>query len=182
MCYFYNLICRHKFNLCLNRAPFKIVLTIFVLFVSASQSTATVTFEKWFGGTGSDGGYSVAQTTDEGYIITGYTNGDVYLIKIDENGNVEGIEETGSRKWEVGSRKLEVYPNPFTTVVNVKCSGISENQKIRLEIYDLSGRRVKSFSLVTNHSSLIINLSPGIYFAKLTVGVYDETKKLTILK
>ena len=48
-------------------------------------------WHKWFGGYFTDKGYSVQQTSDGGYIITGNTydviNEDVYLIKTDENGD-----------------------------------------------------------------------------------------------
>lgn len=66
---------------------------IFILLSFASQSNAIITFEKTYGGTEDDYGYSVQQTTDSGYIIAGgtfsYGEGykDLYLIKTNSSGD-----------------------------------------------------------------------------------------------
>ncbi len=92
--------------------------------------------------------------------------------------------------------KLSVSPNPFTRKVCIKWSGIStsygEKQKINLQIYDLSGRLVKT--LITNPLSLTSNvewdgtdfnndeLQSGIYFICLETDTLKTKTKLLKVK
>jgi hypothetical protein len=57
-----------------------------VLLIKADANGNKV-WEKTYGGNTMDRGYSVQQTNDGGYVITGDTAGYLYLIKTDANGN-----------------------------------------------------------------------------------------------
>lgn len=61
------------------------------VYLIKTDAVGNISWTKTYGGTTNQGGLSVQQTTDYGYIITGYCCGawgDVYLVKTDTSGNL----------------------------------------------------------------------------------------------
>jgi hypothetical protein len=78
------------------------------LYILKIDFNGNLLWSKTFGGTADDYGYSVRQTSDGGYIVTGYTRSfgeggtDVYLVKLDSNGNMEWTRTFGGEEDDYG--------------------------------------------------------------------------------
>jgi hypothetical protein len=140
---------------------------------------------KKYGGYLWDEGYSVDQTLDGGYIIAGYSDSDVYLVRTKPDNSV--LEKLSSKTI---FENVTIYPNPFTTNINIKYSEIKDGQNFRILIYDISGSLVKDFASCMYKNNLTTTLlwdgkdnndnkvPAGIYFFKFEMGEYSSTRKI----
>jgi hypothetical protein len=90
-----------------------------------------------------------------------------------------GIDEYGTTP--VGS--IAVYPNPFTKLTTVSCSIEHRAESMELNIYDATGRLVRSLHSAMPHAPCTMQISwdgrdgygnaaaPGVYFIKDASGV-----------
>jgi len=80
------------------------------------------------------------------------------------------------------SRKLIIYPNPFTNQTTIKLLNTSD-KVIEVSLYDPMGRKVKSLKLIHNNNSIILkkgNLSKGLYLLTIETNNSISKSKLVI--
>ncbi|MFA5034019.1 MAG: T9SS type A sorting domain-containing protein [bacterium] len=156
-----------------------------------TNSSGDTLWTRTFGGDTLDGGSSVQQTADGGFIIVGSTysfgagNEDVYLIKTDSLGNVGVEENTPLSGRDVAT--LQITKNPFVKSTVIKYF-IPVRTRVILSVYDISGSCVKTLvdgeKAAGSYSSTLNakELKTGIYFVRLTTDIHKLTKKLILMK
>ncbi len=82
---------------------------------------------------------------------------------------------------------LSVHPNPISSSTNISFT-IPQSQKVSIQVYDGSGRLVKTISNAVMEAGThqltwdATGVAKGIYYLKFNAGSYLETKKLSVIK
>ena len=133
------------------------------------------------------GGYS--------YVDTEVEMGCTYFYKL-------GVVKTnGNTMWYgpvsatvIGKKPfLSISPNPFSAATTIHLSGIAHGaEAIELQIFDVSGRKVKEISLLPLNFSLAVTwdgrddegreVAPGVYFLRLRSGDHTASKKVLLVR
>jgi len=152
--------------------------------VSLPISGASVPEEEWnrtFGGTGDDRGYSVQQTADGGYVITGTANsdslgyiGDVWLIKTDSLGNEMWNKTFGGTDYDWGHSVQETSDSGYVIIGSTK-SYSAGGSDVWIIKTDFSGNKLwdKTFGGSSNdYGSSVQQTADGGYIIAGTTSSY----------
>ena len=100
---------------------------------------------------------------------------------------VTGIEDLNSKQLPVDFTLSQNYPNPFNPTTTIRYS-LPHAEYVKLFVYDVLGRQVGA--LVNTKQDAGVYETPfnasllpsGVYFYRLNIGTFTQTKKMLLLK
>jgi hypothetical protein len=102
------------------------------VYVVKLDANGNLQWTKTIGGPGDEAGFSLIQTSDGGYAITGSTNSfgvgkaDVYLVKLDANGNLQWTKTIGGPKDDWGISLIQTSDGGYAITGPTYSFGVGE--------------------------------------------------------
>lgn len=139
----------------------------------------------WSATYGNDDGnycYAFTLTDDGGYALVG---SQAWFIKT----GIDPLSVSGFRDFVIPWSTIlyTSYPNPFNSTATIAFN-LPSQQQVSLQMFDSNGRLIET--LIDEHLGIgnftsvwnVDNHAAGVYFYRLQAGVFQQTKKLTLIK
>lgn len=158
--------------------------------VAKYDASGNLSWDKTWGGVQSDLGYSIVQTNDGGYAITGQTNtygtaGDVFLIKLDNTGSLTWNKTWGGANADSGDYLSKTSDDGFAITGYVSFLGAGDYD-LFINKYDSTGSLAWSKTwggATSDRGSSVIQLSDnGFLTAGFTTNYGAGNTDLLLLK
>ena len=149
--------------------------------VAWSQSTAAYQQLVWTSATLSNASHTIKIVTTGDYVEVDYLSvlqaSAAATISSALSSDVSIVDASTSLN------AVTVYPNPASSFVNIDFGQSVGNEKARVEVLDMQGRKVYASGLISVESAIQLNTSEyskGIYLIRISNGTESVTKKLMI--
>jgi hypothetical protein len=149
------------------------------VFLIKTDANGNIIWAKTYGGTSSDGAFSVQQTSDGGYILAGYTSSfgaggfDVFLIKTDANGNIIWAKTYGGTGGENATSVLQTSDGGYILAGETNSFGAGGGDAFLIKT-DENGD-IGSCSIVQNVISTANTVSPMVTTPSPSVSSVSPT-------
>ena len=142
--------------------------------VSVNATSATQTYTTEFYG-----------TTDSYYFKAGnylqYSSTDSSIYGQNQFYKLSLIKQEPTELKQIKTGFLTIFPNPAKNIIEIN-SPFSNSSNINLQIYNWSGKLVKSMNCIVNQSINVSDLPNGIYLANISNNTCSNVEKIIILK
>ncbi len=146
-----------------------------------------------------DHAYYAEQTSDGGYILTGFSEIEIYneifIVKTDPSGYITGLNYKSFATEKPDFLLLKNYPNPFNQQTVISYQLPLYSQDIEINIYNITGQKVRGlfkskqtydeYKILWNGLNNKGQILPsGIYFIQIIIngGQFTHSSKLVLIR
>lgn len=110
------------------------------VFLVKTDSVGDIEWQKTYGGSDWDFGYSIRQTADSGFVICGQTysygagNGDVYVVRTDKNGDTLWTRTIGGTGYDIGNSVCVKHDSIYVIAGATNSFGIGDTDMYFIQI------------------------------------------------